>query len=169
MKAIVVESVNRLSVRDVPEPEPNEYQARVKMLAASLCNSTDTKILHGEFAGPLPTVLGHEAVGRVLEVGAKVRHYRVGDLVVRPRIGPIPRLGLGVAFGSFVEIGLVTDKWARAEDEGRAQPWNDQTKADADWDPMTLVQTITLKETLSFLRNLGIRQGDSVLIFGTGP
>jgi len=169
MKAIIVEEVNKLGVRDIPEPEAGEYQARVKVVAASLCNSTDAKILHGEFAGPPPTILGHEAAGKIIELGSKVRNYKVGDLVVRPRIGPIPELGLSCSFGSFIEYGLVWDRWAQAEDEGEERPWHDQTTAGPDWDPMALVQTITLKETLSFLRNFGVGSGHSLLVFGTGP
>ena len=158
-----------MAIRDIPEPVVGEYQAKVRVVAGSLCNSTDTKILHGEFAGPLPAILGHEAVGRIVELGPKVRNYKVGDYVIRPRIGAIPSLGLSAAFGSFVEYGLATDAWAKAEDAGGPRPWHDQTTAGPEWDPQTLVQTITLKETLSFLRNFGVSVGHSLLIFGTGP
>ena len=67
MKAIIAEEAGRLAIRDIPEPVMGPYDARVETVAGSLCNSTDTKILHGEFAGPLPTILGHEAVGRIVE------------------------------------------------------------------------------------------------------
>jgi threonine dehydrogenase-like Zn-dependent dehydrogenase len=170
VKAIIVEEAGRIAVQDIPEAEMGEYDARVEIIAGSLCNSTDTKILHGEFAGPLPTVLGHEAVGRIVETGSKVRSYRLGDLVVRPRIKGVPGLNLSSSFGSFVEYGLVRDAWAQAEDEGRECPFaHDQIACDGSSDPQTLVQAITLKETLSFLRNLGVGAGQSILIFGTGP
>lgn len=170
MKAIVVEEAGRLAIRDVPEPKMGEYDARIEIVAGSLCNGTDAKILHGEFAGPFPTVLGHEAVGRVVETGSKVRNYRLGDLVVRPRIGGVPELNISCSFGSFVEYGLATDVWAQAEDEGRERPFaHDQIASDGNCDPQTLVQAITLKETLSFLRNLGVNKGQAILIFGTGP
>lgn len=170
MKAIVVEAIGKIAVRDIPEPKTGEYDARVRVIAGSLCNGTDAKILHGEFAGPFPTVLGHEAVGRIVELGSKVRNYRVGDLVVRPRIQDMPDLKITISFGSFVEYGLVTDAWAKAEDEGKECPQvHDQIACDSSWDPQTLVQAITLKETLSFLHNLGVRRGHSLLIFGTEP
>lgn len=169
MKAMIVEEVNKLAVRDVPEPEPGDYEAKVRLVAGSLCNGTDMKILHGEFAGPLPTVLGHEAAGRIVELGPKVRSYKVGALVVRPRVFGYPDLGLSASFGSFAEYGLVTDAWAKAEDEGAERPAHDQIPAVPDADPQTLVQAITLKETLSFLRNLGVGEGHSLLVYGTGP
>ncbi len=170
MKAIIVEEAGKIAIRDIPEPVMGEYDALVEVVAGSLCNSTDTKILHGEFVGPLPTILGHEAVGRVVEIGPKVRTYHLGDLVVRPRIGSVPSLNLSSSFGSFVEYGLATDAWAQAEDEGRERPsGHDQIASDGNSDPQTLIQAITLKETLSFLRNLGVDRGQSILIFGTGP
>ena len=170
MKAVVAEKFNTVAMWDIPEPEVGPYNAKVKTLAGSLCNSTDMKILHEEFAGPLPAILGHEAVGEITELGEKVTNYRVGDLVVRQRVGSYPDLGLESAFGSFVEYGLVTDEYARADDEGAMLSVTpNQTTADPKWDHLALVQTITLKETLSFLRNLGVQEGDSILVYGTGP
>jgi threonine dehydrogenase-like Zn-dependent dehydrogenase len=170
MKAIIVEEAGRVAIRNIPEPAMGEYDARVELVAGSLCNSTDAKVLHGEFAGPFPTVLGHEAAGRIVETGAKVRNYRVGDWVVRPRIGGVPELDLSCSFGSFVEYGLARDAWAQAEDEGKERPFaHDQIASVRSCDPHTLVQAITLKETLSFLHNLGVKKGHSILIFGTGP
>jgi threonine dehydrogenase-like Zn-dependent dehydrogenase len=171
MKAVVGEPGNKVTIwNNVPEPTPGPYEARIKVLAASICNSTDQKILHGEFVGPLPAILGHEAVGRVVEVGSKTRLYKVGDLVTRPRVGAFPAIGLGCAFGSFVEYGLALDVQAQAEDQGKTLAFvPDQTVATPDWDPMTLTQCITLKETLSFLRNWGVGPGHTLLIYGSGP
>jgi threonine dehydrogenase-like Zn-dependent dehydrogenase len=170
MKAIIVEEVGKIVIRDVPEPEMGEYQARIKVVAGSICNSTDAKILHGEFAGPPPAVLGHEAVGRVVDIGPKVRNYKIGDMVLRPSIPGVPDMGIGSAFGSFVEYGLATDAWAQAEDSGEERPaGHDQVACSSDWDPQDLVQGITLKETLSFLHSFGVGKGHSLLIFGTGP
>ena len=170
MKAVVVEEIGKIAIREVPEPVVGDYDAKVQLLAGSLCNSTDAKILHGEFAGPIPTILGHEAVGRIVEIGRKVRRYRIGDLVTRPNVAPMSELKLSCSFGSFVEYGLVNDAWSLAEDTGQPFPASHaQIQSDSGCDPQTLVQAITLKETLSFLRNLGVCAGQSLLIFGTGP
>ncbi|MAG37002.1 MAG: hypothetical protein CL878_12270 [Dehalococcoidia bacterium] len=69
-------------MRDVPEPSIGEYDGRTRVVAASLCSCTDMKILHGEFAGPPPTILGHEAVGKIVEADPCVRTYRPSDLVI---------------------------------------------------------------------------------------
>ena len=60
-------------------PEPGEVLVRVT--AAGLCHS-DLSVIDGTRARPLPMLLGHEAVGEVLELGSAVRDLAVGDQVV---------------------------------------------------------------------------------------
>lgn len=81
------------------------YQMMLEVEACGICFS-DTKLLHafdshprksevvsgidlgalaeipGYKPGELPTVPGHEPVGRIVEVGEKVTHYKVGDRVL---------------------------------------------------------------------------------------
>lgn len=174
MKAVVAEDANRVGVREVPEPRPGPYQALTRNVCASICNSTDLKIAHRQlhFVTDYPTILGHEGVGRVVEVGAKVRHYRVDDLVSRPHASPPPESGLHESWGAFAECGLVTDVRAMAEDglaQIKPERLPDQIAAPRDADPVALTQMVTLRETLSTLRTMGVQPGDSLLIFGAGP
>ena len=175
MKAVVVEDANRITVREVPGPaRPGPYQALTRNICASICNSTDLKIFHRRlhFVNDYPTILGHEGVGRVMEVREKVRHYRVGDLVSRPRASPPAESGLHESWGAFAEYGLVTDVRAMADDglaEIRPERVPDQIAAPPDADPVALTQMVTLRETLSFLRSMGVRAGESIVIFGAGP
>jgi len=175
MKAVVVEDANKLSIREVPEPgPPGPYRALTKVVCGSLCNSTDLEIFHRQlhFVTDYPTILGHEVVGRVIAVGEKVRNFRIGDLVSRPRACVPPELLLYESWGGFAEYGLVTDVRAIVKDGltpvklGRVP---DQIAAPPDADPVALTQMVTLRETLSVLRNLGVKAGDSVVIFGPGP
>jgi S-(hydroxymethyl)glutathione dehydrogenase / alcohol dehydrogenase len=53
----------------------------VRIRAASLCH-TDLEAIEGALAVQLPAVLGHEAAGEVVEVGAGVADVAVGDRVV---------------------------------------------------------------------------------------
>ena len=53
----------------------------VRIRAASLCH-TDLEAIEGALAVPLPAVLGHEAAGEVVEVGADVTDLAIGDRVV---------------------------------------------------------------------------------------
>ena len=174
MKAVVIEDANRVTVREVPDPTPGPYQALARGVCGSICNSTDLKISRGQlhFVTDYPTILGHEGVGRVIEVGEKVRNYRVGDLVSRPRASVPPESGLHESWGSFAEYGLVTDERAMAEDglaEAKPERLPDQIAAPPDADPAALTQMVTLRETLSLLRNMPVKAGQSLLIFGAGP
>ena len=60
-------------------PGPGELLVRVR--AAGLCHS-DLSVIDGSRPRVMPMVLGHEGAGEVLEVGADVEGFAVGDHVV---------------------------------------------------------------------------------------
>nr|WP_307803830.1 alcohol dehydrogenase catalytic domain-containing protein [Micromonospora echinofusca] len=64
---------------ELPAPRPDEV--RVEIRAAGVCHS-DLSMVDGTLAPPYPLVLGHEAAGVVVEVGAGVGRVAVGDHVV---------------------------------------------------------------------------------------
>lgn len=67
-----------------PIPEPDEDEVLVKVDYAGLCGS-DAGIYEFELAFErmeLPTVIGHEYAGTVVETGASVSNYESGDRVV---------------------------------------------------------------------------------------
>jgi threonine dehydrogenase-like Zn-dependent dehydrogenase len=174
MRALVVQAPGDIRVENVPEPVINEYQALVRVKAASICNSTDTQILTGKFpvdwldGQAFPGILGHEGVGEVVKTGAKVTAFHEGDHVFRPR-AEIP--GLGCFFGSFAEYGVVTDYAALLKDHPETPVhfnWPMQQVIPAGIDPLLAPVLINLKEAYSALRNIGVRWESSVLVMGTG-
>lgn len=56
-------------------------QVRVEIHAAGVCGS-DLSCVHGKYYMPTPLVPGHEAAGKVVEVGPAVTYCAVGDHVV---------------------------------------------------------------------------------------
>jgi Zn-dependent alcohol dehydrogenase len=70
---LVIETV------ELAPPGPGELCVRV--LAAGLCHS-DLSVIDGSRLRPMPMVLGHEATGEIVELGADVQGFRVGDRVV---------------------------------------------------------------------------------------
>lgn len=60
-------------------PGPGELLVRVR--AAGLCHS-DLSVIDGSRPRVMPMVLGHEAAGEVVELGADTAAYKVGDAVV---------------------------------------------------------------------------------------
>jgi L-iditol 2-dehydrogenase len=173
VKAVVVSQPSRLELRDVPVPDPGPYQVRVRTLAGGLCG-TDRHIVEGTFyRSDYPAILGHESIGAVVEAGDRVRHLKLGDLVLRTAAArPGERIG-GVAsmLGGFTEWGLATDIRAQEEDgAGPIAPYDRLQKVvPADFDPIDAGAFIVFKETLSALRQLGGVRGRRVLIVGTGP
>lgn len=83
MKAICWEGVNKVSVRDVPEPElVNKQDAILRVRRTVTCGS-DLHLLGGYIPFMRSgDVLGHEFLGEVVEVGPAVHERRVGERVV---------------------------------------------------------------------------------------
>lgn len=83
MKALVFEGPGHTSWRDVPDPGIKDAaDAIIRVDAVTICG-TDLHIIKGDV--PEVTagrVLGHEAVGEVMEVGSDVRTVRPGDRVL---------------------------------------------------------------------------------------
>ena len=70
-----------LSIETVELGSPGPGELCVRVLAAGLCHS-DLSVIDGSRPRPLPMVLGHEAAGEVVELGAGVNDFAVGDRVV---------------------------------------------------------------------------------------
>lgn len=85
MKAVVFHGVGDIRLDDVPEPRiETPDDAIVRITRSAICG-TDLHMVRGTMAGMKPgTVLGHEAVGVVEEVGSRVRNLNHGDRVVVP-------------------------------------------------------------------------------------
>ena len=171
MKAAIVVGPDSVCVEDIPEPALGPYQARCELLFGAICAGTDSHIVDGSFPwiGALPTVLGHESVGRVVEVGAKVRHLSVGDLV--PRVGTMPVDGYSVTWGGFAGQGIAVDHRAMAEDGCPERDWRAyrmQRALPADTDPAAATMFITWRETFSYIQRMGVNEGDRVLVIGSG-
>ncbi len=85
MKALVFHDVGDIRLDDVPEPQLQEATDAIVRLTASAICGTDLHMIRGTMAGMASgTVLGHEGVGVVEQLGDDVRNLRVGDRVVLP-------------------------------------------------------------------------------------
>ncbi|WP_405905315.1 MULTISPECIES: zinc-dependent alcohol dehydrogenase family protein [unclassified Streptomyces] len=83
MKALVFHGPGHSAWQDVPDPAIQDAgDAIVRVDAVTICG-TDLHILKGDVPEVPPgTVLGHEAVGEIVEVGSDVRTVRPGDRVL---------------------------------------------------------------------------------------
>ena len=85
MKAVVFHGIGDIRLEDVSEPEIQQPTDAIVRLTASAICGTDLHMVRGTLADMKKgTILGHEGVGVVEEVGPMVRNLNVGDRVVIP-------------------------------------------------------------------------------------
>lgn len=93
MKAAILEKVEHLAVKEVPDPQLEEGSVLIKVKVCSICG-TDLRIYHyGDPRIQLPQILGHEIAGEVEIVGEGVKNYRARD-----RVAITPRIACGECF-----------------------------------------------------------------------
>jgi threonine dehydrogenase-like Zn-dependent dehydrogenase len=171
MKGLFVVAENQLDIFELPEPKIGPFEALVQVEACAICNSTDHKLITGEFfSGTFPMLLGHESVGRVIQVGKQVRSFRVGDRVLRTTLRDehVPFTGGRSCWGGFVEKAIVTDVWAEKGLPYNAFP-HPQQIVPPEIPPAEATLLITLKETLNCLENTDVQPGQSLAVVGSGP
>ena len=176
MKAVAAIEKGKVAVVDVPIPEYGEYECLVKVTACGLCSSTDLKLIDNGIAAldvQYPTVLGHEGVGYIAEVGSKVRYFKPGDRIVNPNGRIMPDSGFHSNWGQMAEYAVATDIRAMIDD-GVPMRWkpdleNYQIKPiPDDISDIDAAMLITFKENYSALKNFGLKEGMNILIYGDG-
>jgi hypothetical protein len=108
MKAVVLTGygdVDKLELRDVPDPKAERGTIVVRMAGGSI-NRIDWVIRSGAAKGrfpiQFPAILGRDVAGEVIEVGAEVDAFAVGDRV------------LGVVSQGYAErVAGPADAWAK--------------------------------------------------------
>jgi len=72
MRAAILESPGRVIVQEVPAPTPGPGEVVVEIDLAGVCGS-DVALFEGRRPAAYPLILGHEAVGRIVDpVGTRV-------------------------------------------------------------------------------------------------
>lgn len=85
MKALVKsEAAPGLTLTDVPQPVPGSRDVLIQIDRTGICG-TDLHIYNWDSWAqktiPVPLVVGHEFVGRIVELGSDVDYLKIGDLV----------------------------------------------------------------------------------------
>jgi len=180
MYAIAFQDIERLAYERVPDArilEPGDVLVRVRV--AGICGS-DLHPYFGRERGLDPgTVMGHELLGEVLEVGAEVGGFRVGDRVVAPfstscgscfycRRGLTARCLRGQLFG-WVQEGRGLQG---AQAELVRVPLADGTlvRVPDGLDDAVALLAGDILSTAAFAVDLaGVLPGDLVVVVGCGP
>ena len=178
MKALVYHGPGQRSWDEVPDPvieQPTDIVVRID--TSTICG-TDLHILKGDVPETKPgTILGHEAVGVIVEKGAAVSTLELGDRVLvscitscgRCRFCKEARYGLCTGGGGWIFGHLIDGLQA----EYARVPFADTSVYKVP-DELTDEQVLFLSDILptSFevgVLNGGVRPGDTVAIVGAGP
>ncbi len=88
MRAMVLSAAAKsLSLEYLPLPRPAAQQLLLRVRACGVCR-TDLHIVDGDLKEPvLPLIPGHEIVGEVVQVGAAVQNFHIGQRVGVPWLG----------------------------------------------------------------------------------
>jgi alcohol dehydrogenase len=178
MKALVYHGPGQRSWDEVPDPvieQPTDVVVRIE--TSTICGS-DLHILKGDVPETKPgTILGHEAVGTVIEKGAAVSTLEIGDRVLlscitscgRCRFCKEARYGLCTGGGGWIFGHLIDGLQA----EYARVPFADTSvfKVPAE---LTDEQVLFLSDILPTayevgVLNGGVQPGDTVAIVGAGP
>lgn len=178
MRGLAVDKNGKLSVPELSMPTYGDCQALVKTLSCGVCSGTDGKLIHGTFKNmnEYPMLLGHEGVGRVVEVGKRVTKYKVGDIVLLPFLYG-PQDGFFSGWGAYSEYAVVGDETAFARNgQGIGTPAYDEgcwaqtvIHPDDPVDPADAAMIITFREVLSAMKRFGFKENENLVVFGAGP
>jgi alcohol dehydrogenase len=85
MQAVILQPEHKLALGEASEPKLREHDDVIlKVTTAAICG-TDVHVKHGQFPGiPPGTIMGHEFVGVVEEVGQDVSRFKPGERVAVP-------------------------------------------------------------------------------------
>ena len=88
MKGFAMLGINELGWIEKEIPTMTDYDAIVKPIAVSPCTSDIHTVFEGALGDKKDMILGHEAVGEVVEIGKEVKDFKPGDRVIVPAITP---------------------------------------------------------------------------------
>lgn len=161
-----------------PKPAIGPMDALLRPVAVAPCSS-DTHAMHGG-SGPLANViLGHEAVGEVVEVGGMVKGYKPGDIVVVPCCTPdweavaLQQRGSNNAH----DTGLMKSFKFLSSKDGVFAEFFTVNNADANLVMLpegvsvdaALMTTDMMSTGMYGAEMADIHLGDTVVVFGIGP
>ncbi len=93
MKAMVLNQITDLTqnkkplqLMELPDPVPTDHQVLIKVSTCGVCHTELDEIEGRTPPAFLPMVLGHQVVGKIVQLGAHVSKFKVGDRVGVPWI-----------------------------------------------------------------------------------
>ncbi|OYP10504.1 alcohol dehydrogenase [Streptomyces sp. FBKL.4005] len=178
MRALVYHGPDQISWDMVPDPVIEEVtDAIVRVDTTTICGS-DLHILRGRLPEVKPgTVLGHEAVGEVVEVGPEVNHLRPGDQVIVSSVSACGQCwacrdamyGQCGGGGGWVLGSLINGTQAELVRVPFADGSTTRCPSDVPLDDAVLLAELLPTAYEVGVRNGQVGPGDIVVVVGAGP
>lgn len=170
MKASVFKGEGRFAVEDLPDPVAGRGEVVLDVEYCGICG-TDLHLAHSA-RFPIGSVMGHEFVGQILEIGAGVEGWRTGDRVAvnpfRPcgvcevcRDGKAYLCPTGVTAGVGPALGGYAERVIAPATNLLSLPEGMTTRQAAVVEPLAVALHAVLRAQPKI--------SDNVLIFGGGP
>lgn len=176
MKAAVFEDVEKIVVREVPDPVCDAGSIVVKVEACGLCGSDIRNFHAGLRSGAKGQIMGHELSGAVVQADASVSRFAVGEAVAIA-----PDVSCGVCYycrrglvNLCVDHRMIGTHWPggfaqfiQLPAEVLAHGMVHRMPEGLSWAQGALAEPAS--SVLAAQQNAGIGLGDTVLIIGDGP
>jgi L-iditol 2-dehydrogenase len=177
VRAAILVDVGEMVVSEVDTPRVGDSDVLVRVKAATICG-TDLRIIRGKKTKGvrIPSVIGHEFAGEIVEAGSKVEGFAAGDRVCLDPVLPCGqcfyclhgmenicqnRKAIGYEYdGCYAEYVLVPSAFIRS---GNMQRIPDGIS----WHSGALAEPLAC--CLNGQRKLDIRLGETVVVIGAGP
>jgi NADPH2:quinone reductase len=134
---------------DLPTPKPTRRQCLIKVAAVDV-NPIDTYIRSGAIPAklPFPFILGRDLAGTVVETGASVKGFKVGDRVWATSQGVEGRPG------TFAEFAAVDQRWLHPTPEGVSD------------DDIVALSLVGITAQLGLVRYANLKAGEVLFVNG---
>ena len=177
MKGYGMKAVNQPGWLEKEKPKAGPMDAIIKPIALAPCSS-DTHTMHGGSGDQTDLILGHEAVGEVVEVGNMITKFKPGDVVVVPCTTPDwEQLGVQSNIYNAHDAGLMGSFKFLTQKDGTFAEFFHVNNADANL--VILPEDVSIEAALMTVDMMStgfhgveladIEFGDTVVVIGIGP
>jgi 2-desacetyl-2-hydroxyethyl bacteriochlorophyllide A dehydrogenase len=172
MKALCVQSPNKIIIEERPMPSiGSSTEVLLKVKAGGICGS-DVHIYHGTSSvATYPRVIGHEIVGEIIETGAAVTEFSIGDRVIMDPVISCGncyqcRIGRSNVCGKLKVRSVHVDGGYQ---EYIVMPQQNiyHIPADLSWEEAVMIEPFTIAEQVC--SRAQVTKDDIVFIMGAGP
>jgi len=169
MKAVIFEKPYKIELAEIDMPKIERDEVLISVKAAGLCG-TDIHVYEGDFIADYPLVPGHEFAGEVVEVGSDVSGIKSGDRVaVDPSIYcqrcKFCRENIENFCENFMAYGL--HKNGGFQEFAAVNQRNIYKLDGLSYFEGAMVEPLGC--VIHGLKQINLKLGDHVLIFGCGP